>query len=120
MYKTIDLEDFLIFIWFIALLIINPICYIHQSLKRRKVPSGRKAGYDEDHARVLKLPFGWEKFLIYSKIKFYLLEDGKEDFCEQDVVDILQKDYGLSKRQIKYIRKTGQLTEVFDKLKNLK
>lgn len=119
MWKNIGLEDYLIFIWFIALPIIKPIYKIHQSLKRRKVPYNVKCGYDEDHACVLKLPFGWEKFIIYENLYINGHFDKKRFFTEQEVANVLKEHYEYSNRKIKYLRKTKQLTKVTNKLKEL-
>ena len=109
-----DLEDILVpFLWFIVI----PFCLIYRTFKYRKVSRGVKAGYDADHARVLKLPFGWEKFLIYHHLRNFYFAD--KEINEQDVAEALQKHYDLSKRQMKYLRKTGQVKEVTDKLKTI-
>ena len=109
-----DFEDILVtFLWFIVI----PFCLIYHKFKYRKVSKGVKAGYDADHARVLKLPFGWEKFLIYRHLRNFYFAD--KEINEQDVAEALQDYYGLSKRQIKYLRKTGQVKEVTDKLKTI-
>lgn len=106
-------EDiFVTFLWFIAF----PYYLIYHTFKNRKVPYQTKCGYDADHARVLKLPFGREKFLIYHHFIAFCLAD-KDDFNEQDVAKGLQDNYRLSKRQMKYLRKTGQLEEITNKLK---
>ena len=119
MWQTVGLEDYLIFIWFITIPIIKPIYNIHRALKRRKVPYNVKCGYDEDHACVLKLPFGWEKFIIYKNLYIYGHFEEKENFTEQDVANVLKEYYEYSDRKIKYLRKTKQLTKVTNKIKEL-
>lgn len=119
MWQTVGLEDYLIFIWFITIPIIKPIYNIHRALKRRKVPYNVKCGYDEDHACVLKLPFGWEKFIIYKNLYINGHFEEKENFTEQDVANVLKEYYEYSDRKIKYLRKTKQLTKVTNKIKEL-
>ena len=106
-------EEFLIFIWFIAI----PVCSLYESLKHRKVPYNVKCGWDENHACILKLPFGWEKFIKYSDLYVWGNLTDKENFTEQDVAENLKNLYSLSKRKIRYIRKTKQLTKITNKLK---
>ena len=106
-------EELLIFIWFIAI----PVCSIYESLKHRKVPYNVKSGWDENHACILKLPFGWEKFIKYSDLYVWGNLTDKENFTEQDVAENLKNLYSLSKRKIRYIRKTKQLTKITNKLK---
>lgn len=119
MWKNVGLEDYLIFLWFIAIPIIKPIYHIRQSLKRRKVAYNIKCRYDEDHACVLKLPFGWERFLIYKNVYINGHFDEMEDFTEEDVANVLKECYEYSNRKIKYLRKTKQLAKVTNKIKEL-
>ena len=109
-----DLEEiFVIFLWFLAI----PCCLIYHKFKGRKAP--KHHGYDTDHACILKLPFGWEKLIIYRNLYFAGDFNEVEEFTEQDVAKVLKEGYKLSKGSIWYLRKTKQLTKVTNKLKEI-
>ena len=112
----VDLKDVLIvFLWFIAI----PFVKISYSLKHRKVPKDIKCKYDKDHAYILKFPLGWEKIIIYRNLYLFSGLDEKEDFTEEDVAEGLKNSYDLSKRKIRHLRKTKQITKITNKLKEL-
>jgi len=104
---------FITFLWFIAI----PFFLIYTPFKHRK--ASKHHGYDADHACILKLPFGWEKLIIYRNVYFAGGFDEVEDFTEQDVAKVLKEGYKLSKGRIWYLRKTKQLTKVTNKLKEI-